>query len=88
MIYLDTNILLSLHVVDSGAVAAESWIEKLRIAGLKVIALSNKGGLHKIQQKLAAYHVTERDIAKAVKWARKRRMAEKERAPMLRVRGQ
>jgi len=61
-------------------------IEKLRIAGLKVIALPNVGALHKIQQNLADYNVTERDIARAVKWAQKRRIAEKEGAPRLRVR--
>lgn len=52
-------------------------IDKLRIAGMKVIALPNDGALHKIQQKLADYNVTERDIAKAVKWARKRKATEK-----------
>lgn len=53
-------------------------IEKLRIAGLKVVALPNAGGLHKVQQKLADYNVTERDVAKAVKWARKRKIAERQ----------
>ena len=61
-------------------------IEKLRIAGLKVIALPMAGAGHKIQQTLADYNVTERDIAKAVKWARKRKLAERERAGRLTVR--
>ena len=62
-------------------------IEKLRIPGLKVIALPTTGALHKIQQKMADYNVTERDIASAVKSARKRKMAEREKAPRLTVRG-
>lgn len=62
-------------------------IEKLRIAGLKVIALPTTGGPRKIQQKLADCNVTERDVVKAVKWARKRKAAERERAPRLTVRG-
>jgi predicted nucleic acid-binding protein len=62
-------------------------IEKLRIAGLKVIALTATGTPHKIRQKLANYNVTERDVAKAVKWARKRKLAEREKAPRLLVRG-
>ena len=52
-------------------------VEKLRVAGLKVIALPAAGGLHRVQQRLADYSVTERDIAKAVKWARKRKIAER-----------
>ena len=62
-------------------------IEKLRIPGLKVIALPTAGALQKIRQKRADYNVTERDIAKAVKWARKRKADEKARAPRLTVRG-
>lgn len=62
-------------------------IEKLRIPGFRVIALPADGGLPQIQQRRAEYIVTERDIAKAVKWARKRREAERERAPRLLVRG-
>ena len=62
-------------------------IEKLRIAGLKVIALPMTNAAHKIQQKPADYNVTERDIAKAVKWARKRKTVERARAPRLTVRG-
>lgn len=63
-----------------------SGIERLRIPGLKVIALPNDGARHKIRQKPADYNVTERDIAKAVKWARKRKLAEREKAPRLTVR--
>ena len=62
-------------------------IEKLRITGLKVIALPAAGTRHQIQQKPADYNVTERDIAKAVKWARKRKVAEREKTPRLTVRG-
>ena len=62
-------------------------IEKLRIAGLKVIALPMTNAPHKIQQKPADYNVTERDIAKAVKWARKRKTAERANTPRLTVRG-
>ena len=62
-------------------------IEKLRIAGLKVIALPAAGTPLKIQQKFADYNVTERDIEKAAKWARKRKVAEREKAPRLTVRG-
>lgn len=62
-------------------------IEKLRIPGLKVIALPTKGAAHKIQQNLADYNVTERDIAKAVKWARKRKTAERAKMPRMTVRG-
>ena len=61
-------------------------IEKLRIAGLKVIALPAAGTRHQLQQKRADYNVTERDIAKAVKWARKRKTAERENAQRLTVR--
>ena len=63
-----------------------SAIEKLRIGGLKVITLPVAGKLNQIQQKLASYNVTERDVAKAVKWARKRKTAEREKAPRLTVR--
>ena len=62
-------------------------IEKLRIAGLKVIALPTAGSPHRAHQKPADYIVTERDIAKAVKWARRRKTVERETAPRLTVRG-
>lgn len=61
-------------------------IRKLRIGGLKVIALPVAGTRNQIQQKRADYNVTDRDVAKAVKWARKRRTAEREKAPRLTVR--
>ena len=61
-------------------------IEKLRIPRLKVIALPTSGTPHKTQQKLADYNVTEKDIANAAKWARKRKRAEKESASRLTVR--
>ena len=62
-------------------------IEKLRIGGLKIIALPVSGSPHKIQQKLADYNVTDRDVAKAVKWARKRKTAERGKLPRMTVRG-
>ena len=62
-------------------------IEKLRIGGLKIIALPVSGSPHQIQQKLADYNVTDRDIAKAVKWARKRKTAERGKLPRMTVRG-
>ncbi len=62
-------------------------IEKLRIGGLKVVALPAAGTAHKIRQKLADYNVTDRDIAKAVKWARKRKTAERGKVPRMTVRG-
>lgn len=61
-------------------------IEKLRIAGLKVIALPAAGARHQLKQNRTAYNVTEQDIAKAVKWAHKRKTAERENAPRLTVR--
>ena len=62
-------------------------IERLRIPGLKVIALPVTGGSHRAQQQHADYTVTERDIAKAVKMARKRKLTERAKAPRLTVRG-
>ena len=63
-------------------------IEKLRIAGLKVIALPATGDdLHQARQARAKYNVTERDITKAVASARKRKTAERKSAPRLTVRG-
>jgi uncharacterized protein len=61
-------------------------VEKLRISGLKVIALPAVGARHQLKQNRAAYNVTEQDIAKAVKWARKRKTAERENALRLTVR--
>jgi predicted nucleic acid-binding protein len=62
-------------------------IERLRIAGLKVIALPTAGGKpHRIQQQMADYNVTEKDIAKAARAARKRKASEKSRAARLTVR--
>ena len=61
-------------------------IEKLRIAGLKVIALP-AAGIPSARQARAKYNVTERDIAKAVAAARKRKTAERKNAPRLTVRG-
>ncbi len=63
-------------------------IEKLRIAGLKVIALPTEGtNPHQARQNPASYYVTERDIAKAVASARKRKADERKKAPRLTVRG-
>lgn len=63
-------------------------IEKLRIAGLNVIALPAAGNdLHQARQARAKYNVTERDITKAVASARKRKTAERKSAPRLTVRG-
>lgn len=61
-------------------------VEKLRIAGLKVIALP-VAGIPSARQARAKYNVTERDIAKAVASARKRKTAERKNAPRLTVRG-
>ena len=61
-------------------------IEKLRIAGLKVIALP-VAGITSARQARAKYNVTERDIAKAVASARKRKTEERKNAPRLTVRG-
>lgn len=62
-------------------------IEKLRIAGLKVIALPTADAPNAARQGRAAYDVTERDIAKAAKYARKRKIDERARALRLTVRG-
>ena len=61
-------------------------IEKLRIAGLKVIALP-VADITSARQARAKYNVTERDIAKAVASARKRKTEERKNAPRLTVRG-
>ena len=61
-------------------------IEQLRIAGLKVIALP-AAGITSARQAGAKYNVTERDIAKAVASAHKRKTAERKNAPRLTVRG-
>lgn len=61
-------------------------IEKLRIPGLKVIALPTYGTPHKTEQKLVDYNITEKDIANAAKWVRKRKRAEKESTSRLTVR--
>ena len=63
-------------------------IGKLRIAGLKVIALPTEGtSLHRTRQNSARYNVSERDVAKAAAAARKRKTAERKNAPRLTVRG-
>jgi predicted nucleic acid-binding protein len=60
---------------------------KLGIRGVKVLELPVvSGGPGKVEQQLANYHVTEKDIAKSVRWARKRKVAEKEKAGRLLVR--
>ena len=61
-------------------------IEKLRIAGLKVIALP-AAGIPSARQARAKYNVTERDITKAVASARKRKNEERKNAPRFTVRG-
>ena len=63
-------------------------IERQRIAGLKVIALAPATGSHEVHQDRAQYNVTERDVTKAVKFARKRKAEERMKAGSLRVRGQ
>lgn len=80
--------------VECGATAIATFdqrfarnIERLRLGGLKVIELpAARDRIGRIQQKLADYDVTEKDIAKAVKWARKRKVAEREKAGRLLVR--
>ena len=62
-------------------------IEQLRIPGLKVIALSPAGGQHRVHQERAQYQVTDRDLTQAVKFARKRKTAERASAGPMRVRG-
>ena len=54
--------------------------EKLRIPGLKIIALPTGGAAHKLHEDVAQYVVTERDIAKAVKSTRQRKLAERAKA--------
>ena len=62
-------------------------VEKLRIAGLKVIALPITSAPQRAQQKSADYNVTERDISRAVKSARERKAVERAGATRLTVRG-
>lgn len=62
---------------------------RLGVRGLKVLELPVvSGSPGKVEQKLADYHVTEKDIAKAVQWARKRKAAEKAKAGRMLVRRQ
>lgn len=62
-------------------------IEKLRVAGLKVIALPFANAPQGARQKSADYNVTERDVARAARAARSRKAVERAGVPRLTVRG-